>query len=95
MSNLNLNVNPYFDDYDESRNYYKILFKPGVALQARELTQVQTILQNQISKIGSYLFKDGTSTTGTDTSTISVNYEVRSIKLNPSYNSSAINVDNF
>lgn len=95
MSNLNLNVNPYFDDYDESRNYYKILFKPGVALQARELTQVQTILQNQISKIGSYLFKDGTSTTGTDTSTISVNYEVRSIKLNPSYNNNAINVNNY
>jgi len=95
MANLNLNVNPYFDDYEESKNYYKILFKPGVALQARELTQVQSILQNQISKIGAYLFKDGTSLSGTDSSTISINYEVRSIKLKQEYNGRPIDVSNF
>jgi len=42
-----LNVNPYFDDFDEEKLFHRILFKPGVAVQARELTQLQTILQNQ------------------------------------------------
>ena len=34
------NVSPYYDDYDESKDYHKVLFKPAVALQARELTPV-------------------------------------------------------
>ena len=34
-----LNVNPYYDDFDESKNYHRVLFKPAVALQARELTK--------------------------------------------------------
>ena len=38
------NVSPYYDDYSESKDYHKVLFKPAVALQARELTQLQTIL---------------------------------------------------
>ena len=44
---LNINTSPYFDDFDEAKNYNKILFKPGVAVQARELTQLQSILMNQ------------------------------------------------
>ena len=44
------NVDPYYDDYDESKNFHRILFKPGLAVQARELTQLQTILQNQIDR---------------------------------------------
>lgn len=55
----NLNVSPYFDDYDDTKNFHKILFKPTVAVQARELTQIQTILQDQIQRHGSYNFKDG------------------------------------
>jgi len=46
------NKPPYFDDFDSSKNYSKILFRPGRAIQSRELTQIQTILQNQISTIG-------------------------------------------
>ena len=46
---LNFNVSPYYDDFDPTKNFHRILFKPGVAVQARELTQAQTILQNQIS----------------------------------------------
>ena len=46
----NLNVSPYFDDFEESKNYQKVLFKPGSPVQARELTTLQTILQNQIEK---------------------------------------------
>jgi len=51
---------PYYDDYDENKNYYKILFRPGVAIQARELNQLQTILQNQIERFGDHVFKQGT-----------------------------------
>ena len=54
-----LNVNPYFDDYDETKNYNRVLFKPAVPLQARELTQLQSILQNQIERFGQYQFKEG------------------------------------
>ena len=54
-----LNVNPYYDDYDEDKNFNRVLFKPAVPLQARELTQLQTILQNQIERFGQYQFKEG------------------------------------
>ena len=46
--NTDFNVSPYFDDYSEDKNFHKVLFKPAVAVQARELTQLQTILQNQV-----------------------------------------------
>ena len=47
---INLNVAPYFDDFDATNDYHKILFKPGVPVQARELTSLQSILQNQIEQ---------------------------------------------
>ena len=46
-----LNVAPYYDDFDSTDNFHKVLFRPGFAVQARELTQLQSILQNQIEKI--------------------------------------------
>ena len=55
----NLNVNPYYEDFDASKNFYKILFRPGYSIQSRELTQVQSILQNQIESFGKYAFKQG------------------------------------
>ena len=55
----NLNVSPYFDDFDPNDNYQKILFKPGYPVQARELTGLQSILQNQIEKFGQHFFKEG------------------------------------
>ena len=58
------NVSPYYDDYNESKDYHKVLFKPAVALQARELTQLQTILQNQVEKFGQYVFKEGSIVKG-------------------------------
>ena len=60
----NLNVAPYFDDFDKSDKYYKVLFKPGYPVQARELTGIQSILQDQIEKFGSHAFKEGSSVTG-------------------------------
>ena len=56
----NLNVAPYFDDFDASNDYHKVLFKPGYPVQARELTTLQSILQNQIEKFGDHFFKEGT-----------------------------------
>lgn len=55
----NLNVAPYFDDFDETKNYHRILFKPINAVQTRELNQLQTILQNQIERFGNSIYKDG------------------------------------
>ena len=55
----NLNIPPYYNDYDENKNYHQILFRPSTAVQARELSQLQSILQNQIERFGSWAFKNG------------------------------------
>ena len=55
----NLNVSPYFDDFNADDNYHKVLFKPGYPVQARELTGLQSILQNQVDKFGQHFFKEG------------------------------------
>jgi Domain of unknown function (DUF4815) len=53
------NVDPYYDDYDDNKKFLRVLYKPGYAVQARELTQSQTILQKQIQRFGDHVFKDG------------------------------------
>lgn len=58
------NVAPFYDDYSANSQYYRILFRPSVAVQARELTQIQSILQNQISVFGSSIYKDGSVVKG-------------------------------
>ena len=55
----NLNISPYYDDFDKADNFYKVLFKPGFPVQARELTGLQSILQNQIESFGQHIFKEG------------------------------------
>jgi hypothetical protein len=55
----NLNRNPYYDDFSAEKNFYKVLFKPGVTVQTRELTTLQSILQNQIEKFGNKFFSNG------------------------------------
>ena len=55
----NLNKTPYYDDFSSEKNFYKVLFKPGVTVQTRELTTLQSILQNQIEKFGSKFFNTG------------------------------------
>lgn len=54
---INFNTGPYFDDFDPNNNFYRVLFKPGYAIQARELNQLQSILQHQVSSVGKHLFK--------------------------------------
>lgn len=53
------NITPYYDDYDPNKQFYRILYKPGYAVQARELTQMQSMLQSQISRFGRHVFKEG------------------------------------
>jgi hypothetical protein len=67
---LNLNVSPYYDDSADPltgaivNKYNRILFRPGYAVQARELTALQSILQDQIGKFGDHIFKNGTVVQG-------------------------------
>lgn len=79
---------PYYDDYTESKKFYRILFRPGRAVQARELTQLQTLLQKQIERFGSNIFKEG-SIVIPGTQVLDTNYKY--VKLASSYNSVAAN----
>lgn len=83
--NTDLNVSPYFDDYDETKQYHRVLFKPARPLQARELTQMQTILQNQVERFGSNIYKEGTVISGCDFYSID---DLKYIKLNDAYSGS-------
>jgi len=68
---------PYYDDYDQTKNFHRVLFKPSVAVQARELTQLQTILQNQIERFGDNIFRTGTIINGCSLTTDDQYYYVK------------------
>ena len=55
---------PYYDDFDKTKNYMRILFRPGYSVQARELTQMQTAIQAQIDRFGRHVFKEGSPAVG-------------------------------
>lgn len=59
MSKLTWNRTPYFDDFTPSKNFLKVLFRPGRPVQTRELNQIQSILQNQIERFANHIFKNG------------------------------------
>ena len=71
----------YRDDFDQSDNYHRILFNSGRALQARELTQLQTIIQAEVARLGRHIFKDGAAVNPGGV-TVNTNYEF--IKLSSS-----------
>ena len=60
----NFNTSPYYDDYNPDDRFLKILFNPGRAVQARELTQIQSILQNQMSAAANHIWKNGAPVVG-------------------------------
>ena len=80
--NTNLNVSPYFDDFVDSKNYHKVLFKPGFPVQARELTTLQSILQNQVEKFGQHFFKEGSMVIPGGTS---YDDEYTAVRIDPSF----------
>lgn len=86
-----LNVSPFHDDYDETKNFHRILFRPGMAVQARELTQLQSILQTQVSRFGDHVFKEGSLVLGAG---VTVNQNAKSVKLNQSFTGLAANYAN-
>ena len=78
----NLNINPFFDDFDKNDNFYRVLFKPGFPIQARELTQLQSILQNQVESFGSHMFKEGSMVIPGN---INYNDSYSAVKINPDH----------
>lgn len=64
MALLQFNQAPYFDDYDQSKGYMKVLFKAGVPVQGRELNQIQSMFQNQVTQFANNIFKNGSVVSG-------------------------------
>ena len=77
--NTDFNVEPYYDDYDEEKNFHRILFRPAVPIQARELTQLQTILQNQVERFGDNIYRQGTIIKGCS---LNFDYDYTYVKIN-------------
>jgi hypothetical protein len=77
------NTNPYYDDYDADKGFYRILYKPGIAVQARELTQTQTMLQTQIDRFAEHIFKEGSLVSG---GLFSIDKNIDYVKINDTDN---------
>jgi hypothetical protein len=58
-SKTDFNVSPYYDDFSEAKKFHRIMYRPAFAVQARELTTQQAILQNQLERFGDHVFKHG------------------------------------
>src|SRR5210317_2153472 len=58
-SPTDFNLSPYYDDYAESKKFHRVLFRPAFAVQGRELTQLQTIQQNQLERLSDHFFEKG------------------------------------
>ena len=54
-----LNVAPYYDDFDKEDNFHRVLFRPALRYKVRELTTLQSILQNQVERFGRHMFQEG------------------------------------
>ena len=78
----NYSIAPYYDDFDETKNFHRILYRPGYAVQARELTQMQTAMQAQLDRFGQYAFKHGSRVVG---GKVTVNTEYDFIKIDSSF----------
>jgi hypothetical protein len=92
---MEFNVDPYYDDFKQNaldNNYLRVLFKPGYAVQARELTQIQSIFQNQIKQFGDHIFQNGSPVIGGN---MSLDNKVKYLKLETTYNNADVNVDDF
>lgn len=83
----NLNINPYNDDYSPADSYYKVLFKPTNPVQARELNNLQSILQNQIEQFGNHIFKEGSVVIPGN---VDYDNDVSAVELQNSYNGVAV-----
>jgi hypothetical protein len=87
----NFNVNPYYDDFDEDKKFLRVVFKPGYAVQARELTQLQTLSQKQIDRFGQHVFQNGSRVLGCQTVIQDATY----INLTSTYITTDVLANNF
>ena len=87
---LDFNTEPYYDDFSDTNKFYRILFRPSYPVQARELTQLQTILQNQIKSHGDHIFSQGAMVIPGE---FSVDTKYSYVKLVSTY--SGININNY
>jgi len=85
-------LKPFYDNFSEDSNHHRILFRPGYAVQARELTQIQTILQNQIERFGMHVFKNGSLVLG---GSVTLDLKVNHLNLAPEYAATAVDVTDF
>ena len=79
----NFNVNPYYDDFDSTKNFHRVMFRPGFSIQARELTQLQTIIQRQLNNFGEHVFEQGSMVIPGD---INIDMEYDYLKVESIYN---------
>ena len=86
---INLNSTPYNDDFNASKGYYKVLFRPGYSIQSRELTTLQSVLQNQIENFGKSQYKQGQQVVPGE---VSFNNKLNYVKLS-SVSEVAVNVN--
>lgn len=92
---MQFNINPYNDDFAQNaldNNYMRIMFKPGKAVQTRELTQIQSILQNQIKQFGDHVFQDGSPVIGGN---LTLDNKTTFIKLLETFENTDIEVEEF
>jgi hypothetical protein len=93
MSNpggINLNTTPYYDDYDEDKKFVRVLYRPGRAVQARELTQAQSIQQKQVERFANFFFKQGSILEGCE-QTIDLNLPY--VKLQSTFDGTEVDVE--
>ena len=85
---IDFNTEPYYDDFDADNKFYRILFRPGYPVQARELTQLQTIIQQQIKNHGDNIFKQGSMIVPGD---MVIDTQYAYVKLQTTYSGNAVN----
>lgn len=85
-----LSRSPYFNSFTPNNGQYGVLFRPSVAVQTRELNEIQSITQDQINKFGRQVFNEGSVVEGCQ---LSFDPAVSYVKLVDTYaNTSALNV---
>lgn len=89
---LVFNSAPYWNDWSEEKGFLKVLYKPSYPVQGRELIQTQDILQNQISRFGSYVFKSGSAVLGGQ---LTLDTNVTYANVQPLYQNTSVNLTQF
>ena len=84
---INTNQSPYFDDFDKTKNYQQVLYKPALPVQARELSTQQSITRDQIKRFGDHVFANGSRVSGGE---LFIDTEYHYVKLQATYNGSTI-----